>query len=740
MSNISYKDYIHCLEPWVKASEKYSYRCPEKPELECYGYGDSGHWAVQTNMKAFAAYAVLATDPKYNQIGIGMSQDELLEKAFRTLRFALKSHLVGGYHCTDGKPWGHSWITALGIERMMHGVEALWEHLTDEDHALLKNLLISEADWLLDHHEIVAGPVKNNVPESNLWNGALLHRTALMYPDILRADEYREKGSRFLINAISIPEDEVSSEVVDGKAVSEWYVGNNFFNTYALNHHGYLNVGYMVICLSNAAMLHFTGLKRGVELPDALYHHAYDLWKVVKQFVFPDGRLIRIGGDTRVRYCYCQDYAIPMWLMMAQHHNDTDCVAFEAGWLKKVQKEIDYNNDGSYLSKRCQELEPVSPVYYTRLESDRAASISMGAYWRREFGIPDVIDKKPNIERASWYDDYHGASFQRDENRVVSWTWYAAEKPQGLCLALDKSDLAEWKENLAGSIRGLGGVNFQDVVSSKQVKFEGGFLTWGTTVTRSQQMVAEGHSNEDIALQMTVFAALPDGQTAVGMQYAQTTPRRTHIVSSKGMCLQIPNDLFNNNVRTYHSVHGADKLQGYGSPEGVVDLDSNWLNIDDSLGVIGICGAKELSIHRPGRRQIGLKHNLIQARSGGMLYADEVCYNYCLESRPVEPNAVLYDIAYCLQAGVSHEYTKEYAEKQQCRVVATTDPAIRAVVVKGKDGRDYLLIVNLGEETVHEDIRELREVAVFDLAVTEYHEGDLICEGKTAMLFRLDRV
>ena len=35
--------------------------------------------------------------------------------------------------------------------------------------------------------------------------------------------------------------------LLDGKPVSEWFMGANFFPNYALDHHGYLNVGYMVI-------------------------------------------------------------------------------------------------------------------------------------------------------------------------------------------------------------------------------------------------------------------------------------------------------------------------------------------------------------------------------------------------------------------------------------------------------------------------------------------------------------
>src|SRR5690606_23469825 len=100
-----------------------------------------------------------------------------------------------------------------------------------------------------------------------------------------------------------------------GKTVADRYVGDNFFDSYALNHHGYLNVGYMVICLSNIAMLHFSYKLQGFKIPDALYHHAEELWSVIRKLTFDDGRLIRIGGDTRIRYCYCQDYILPVWML-----------------------------------------------------------------------------------------------------------------------------------------------------------------------------------------------------------------------------------------------------------------------------------------------------------------------------------------------------------------------------------------------------------------------------------------
>ena len=59
-----------------------------------------------------------------------------------------------------------------------------------------------------------------------------------------------------------------------------------------------------------------------------MYHRSLELWKLIKTFMFKDGRLWRVGGDSRVRYCYCQDYVIPMLMFVQDHFGDKD-----AKWL-----------------------------------------------------------------------------------------------------------------------------------------------------------------------------------------------------------------------------------------------------------------------------------------------------------------------------------------------------------------------------------------------------------------------
>ena len=383
--NICSYSYFELLQHWLSFASTRIYMPLDNSEIACYSLGTHGHWEQQANTTAFAAFAVAAVSPDYDSRIAKMSQEQVLEYALKLMRFSLRCHISGPDKALDDKKWGHSWINALCLERMMHGIEAVNDYLSVEDKMLLRSVLMSECDERVDKYEVVgaiAAETGNNKPESNIWNGTLLHRTALMYPDAPRAKEYREKGTHLLLNGISIPSDAESQTIYSGKPLGKWHVGPNFTEEFGLNHHGYLNVGYMVICLSNIAMLHFTYKKHNKTAPEELYLHAKELWKRIKQLTFSDGRLWRVGGDTRIRYSYCQDYAIPMWLLVLDKFGDTDVINFEAGWLNIVKKEQDNNGDGSFLGERLKELEKVSPLYFDRLEGDRAVTLSMGAYWR----------------------------------------------------------------------------------------------------------------------------------------------------------------------------------------------------------------------------------------------------------------------------------------------------------------------------------------------------------------------
>ncbi len=686
------KNYREMLEKWYLSLGGTLYFTPGRPEVGSAGPGDHGHWAMQTHTTTFAALAVLATDPGLDEKKVGMSREQLRAMALRLLRFTLRTHVSGPEKTFDGESWGLSWISPLCIERMMHGVEALDQYLTPEDRQQLRNMLIAESDWHADKNPVLGaidGASGKNKPESNIWSACLLFRTALMYPDAPRAKKYLEKANRFILNGISIPADAQSDQVIAGKPLKDWHVGPNFTANYGLNHHGYLNVGYMVICLSNIAMFHFSCREKGITPPEALYHHVPELWRLIRLCTFDDGRLWRIGGDTRVRYSYCQDYALPMWLLMRDKYGE-DTTAMEAGWQQLVMKEQAGNADGSFLGGRLRELEEVSPLYYHRLEGDRAVTASMAAYWRRKYpnlNSPAKTTTLPTL--GGWRDAFHGALLERGVKRAASWSWSAAQRPMGMCLPSDSSNMAEWRWNLVGEFSGMGFYNYPVVKEHRDAKFSGGFRTAGRLEWMSEHYVAEGQQPEVIAKQDIAAFALPDDSTMVVFQRANTV-NRTMLRQMKGVFCQIPNDVFNDYVRQYDFGGQAHTVKGMAAKAETLPVGNN-IAVDGKMNVAMVYGG-DLSLFRPARRQIELVKggNMVAGRSGGNLYCDEIC-SPCVTARQDFPaGTLLFDLAFTVRVG---DRRVVLAEK-----VETGSEHVRAAKVAAADGKKYLLAVNFGKD------------------------------------------
>ena len=531
-----------------------------------------------------------------------------------------------------------------------------------------------------------------------MWNGAFLWRLSFLYPEAPRVAEYREKGRSFLLNAISFPEDCDSLAQFAGRPLKDWHLGANFFATGACNHHGYLNIGYINITLSNLALLHFSGKRYGWPLPAELYHNLERIMPLCRTMLFPDGRLLRIGGDSRVRYCYCQDYALLVWLLLQDLTGDDSLFDYATGWLAQVKKEQECNPDGSFLGTRLRSLEALSPLYYTRLEGDRACTLAVASNWQR------LLEEQPESEPAkyppvqilsSWKDDYHGALFCRGQRRTAAWVWRSAEKPMGLCLPVDGSDLAEWRYNLAGRIIGPGvlAVNSPEIADCRQ--FPGGFVTSGLYRTESSVQYAESESDEAVSEVRLAFAALPDDATVIGLQMG-TSSNRVFLREVKGLNLNIPNDVWNGSVRmlqseadgqrTLHSRQGGEKIIACGS----------WLNIDDRMAVLDL-RQQELILRHPATAQV-LISNAWTASAGGLLYVEEICCGACRTDglRLYYPGETLFDVAFAVRVGCSAVETRAWQAANHSLPPLRASATIRQARCQGADGINYTLCFNTG--------------------------------------------
>ena len=693
--------FVSYLKPWVVYSQKYLYQMKDRPDLMCFGVGANAggnSWGMQTNQKGMSAFIVAG----YSK-GIDWSDTELTAETVRAqglamLRFTLASHVTGEYHCTDGRNWGHNWISTLGTARMMHALNIAWNDLTEQDHAAVRRVLISESDWLLNEYPVKAGLVQDNHPESNIWNGALLYQTACLYPDAPNAAAYKKKATKFIINGISVPADETSEVVYDGIAVKDAFVGANMFETMACNHHSYMNIGYMVICLSNLAMLYFWCKDWGYPLPQSFDHHVLELWKLIRNCTFEDGRLWRIGGDTRVRYCYCQDYALPMWALMSEKYGE-DCKNLMTGWLAQVQREVKNNGDGSFLSDRLSYMLDMTPYYYTRLESDRACTLSMLGYWKSKYAIDGK--KKPE-EMDSWHDAYHGSIMQKSNRRKTSFTWLAGQRPSGMCVPAEESTLAEWQQNMTGKVSSFGAMNDDRIIKHTELLFDGGYLTFGQSASESRRFYCEGYRMDTPAIKTLAYAALPDDATVVCLQHAES-PIRIFAKSYASLMLHIPNDVYNNNKRNYACQTGNFELAGGRFSQTQDQKIGTWLNVD---GKMGVAAAEDLTLRSPKYRQIDILVNDIQDsnRDGyGTLYCNDVVMDYSDQPQWFNPGDEIYRCGFAVNIGDARQ-----TEQMAASIRSYSDPNddLMGMYVTGQDGREYLLMMNIGKETVRAQLPE----------------------------------
>lgn len=692
---LSEHSFMTYLKDWIVYVQKYLYTMKDRPELMCFGVGANAggnSWGMQTNQKAMASFIVASYSKQIDWNGTGLSAQTVREQGFAMLRFTLESHISGGYHCTDGKNWGHNWISTLGTARMMHALNAAWNDLTAEDKAAIRRVLISEADWLLNEYPVKAGLVQDNHPESNIWNGALLYQVACLYPDAPNADAYKKKATVFMINGISIPSDETSSVIYDDIAVKDAFVGANMFETMACNHHSYMNIGYMVICLSNLAMLYFWCRDLGFALPKAFDHHVMQLWKLIRNCTFEDGRLWRIGGDTRVRYCYCQDYALPMWALMAEKYNE-DCSNLIEGWLQQIDCEVKNNGDGSFLSDRLSYMLNMTPYYYTRLESDRACTLSMLGYWKSKYPVsgknaPEMMD--------CWHDEYHGSVMQKSRRRKTSFTWLAGQRPSGMCVPAEESNLAEWQQNMTGRVSSFGAMNDDVILKHTERLFDGGYLTFGQSASESRRFYCEGYRQDTPAIKTLAYAALPDDATVVCLQHAES-PIRIFARSYASLMLRIPNDVYNRNERHYYTQDEEFDLSGGRYAKEQDKTVGNWLNVD---GKMGVAAAQPLVLRSPRYRQIDILVNDIQDsnREGyGTLYCNDVVMSFSDEPQWFNPGDEIYRCGFAVNVGTVAQ-TKRMASSVRQYVAQTED--LMGVYVTGEDHMEYLMLMNVGKNSI----------------------------------------
>jgi len=676
MENILVEKSRRMMTRFLPCFKKLFRTCPEDPEEGWYGVNSCDSWAIQSNYNTAGALTMLAESPE-ELPGACMTREEMREYALKIFRHNLHTHCTGSRLAPDGNSWGCRWISVLGLERAFHALDPLQKHLTAAEREAFRRLREAEADFLLSDKYPVVGAIDafsdKNKPESNIWNGSFLLRSALDFPEHPRAEEWRKKGTQFLLNGISIPEDRLSSELFSGTPLSAWHKGPNFTENFSLDHHAYLNVGYMVICLSNLAYLEYRFRSRGETAPPEAMFHAAELWNLVRNLIAPDGRLLRIGGDTRSRYTYCQCFLLPSLEFAGKVLRDPEAEKLETEYLRMIEEEQSANPDGGFYSSRLGRMKRESYFYYCRLESDPFCALSFllaSAGTPSPAGLRAPLPARP--ENFSWSDGFHGACVLRNGKSFRSFVCRANKGMMTLCFPSDRSDFAEWTRNMTGMLRFH--EEEDDLKTTRQI-FPDGFVADTVGTAMDWRPSGEGETPYPSLDVRYTAAALPDN---VSMLCRHRVTAKREIAMGYGwqaLHLCLPNDLFNGFKRTYCGENFKRVLDARKGIGEVLETGGKTLVCDGRLSLRALSG-HTFKIIRQAKQNVLLNCGLTS------LYADEIELDAPESPDLLAPGEVLFDIAWVISV-----LPQPLALLENTPMTPDRTPAVR-----GADGAGWVLV------------------------------------------------
>ena len=397
---------------------------------------------------------------------------------------------------------------------------------------------------------------------------------------------------------------------------------------------------------------------------------------MIKNFIFPDGRLIRVGGDTRARYTYCQAYLLPVLVFARDHLRDPDAERLAENCMRLMSREQAVNGDGSYYGRRLRGLRDQGYYYYMRLESDPPLAISQYLAWTRQ---SPIVNPASLSTVCSWHDELHNAFLLRENGIVRSFAQDGAQGPTLLCMPEEDSSLAEWQ--CSGFAEAVLRKEKTRSVSRWIERIPGGVVASGSSVTTETEPTGEGEGKYDALASRFAVAALPDGKSMIVLEFAEVlkdfTFRRLRTAS-----LKIPNDVYNDHQRSYaargrvFSLRMQDKAQ-------IVDTDSTDLVIDGKIAIHAVYGIESWKIDHPEEPEIKLDN----FRSMRSLYADTMCGHRIPDHRRLRKGFVAADTGYVISADPEGIW--------QSRVLKN-EGRLRAVEVRSPDGRAWCFAANFG--------------------------------------------
>lgn len=728
-------NYPEAVTEWLQFGTRHFHFLDNSSHLGRFGPTSAGALAVEATALYAFVHGLAASDDSFDLAECPMDAGECVDRGLAAFRYCLHSHVSHADEVADGLSWGGTGMSPKMADQMALAAEVLGDFLEERDREQFAHLIEHEADCniLLPYHlehvdhglfrkrpPVPTERFGTSYPESNAWRACILARALLSDPDNGSSEQWRESMLMHLTNALSTPADAEDDTVFDGRPVREWHAGANLHPNFALEHHGFFHPGYVNRALLSLFSAAYAFEDAGVDPPESLLRNVPEVWDVQRRLLLWEGNLAYPAGDDYPRYCWGLLYLLPV-LVFAQHELE-DVVArrAELALADLLRREQQANGDGSFSAGRLEAwrqvieerpplapLRPAPSVYY-RTQVDGAFYPALAHWWHRRREAPEpASDAQMDDELCEPFSEPDcGLVFQRSPKRFASWSWNAYRcGAQGLVLPREGDHMAEWQGNLVSRFTVRGAQCDRRVLEHHEHVFENGFATSGRLA------VCENSIEHRLG-----FVALPDGRTTVCLSRARTL-RPVEMLMHEGLCLNIANDLFNDNCRRVYCADNACELPGVGAPREEMSIESLWLNVDDMLGVVALDGQERFILSIDGERRA----------AGHSLCYHEVLRPSVKRSRTLLANALLEDSAVALVTSIDAEETARWLAWHLGPSLSNAEA--RALTIRGEDDVWYLVAMGLGNEDAEVHLPLTMQAANSDLLVGDSEQFRLVGDG-----------
>ena len=494
----------------------------------------------------------------------------LRDKALKALRYATATHHANKrMKCTDGKYWGSindhwQWESSLWA----YSVALAAKFLGEEQSEPVKRVLEAEADNALQR-PVLTGFEGDTKAEENGWDTNVLAVAAAFYPRHPHVGQWLEKMKRLAFNCYSVSAD-------SGNAL---YEGANLFPDFTLQNHNYFHTSYQNACLQELAESMLASPRQFLKTKE-LVHHWQEVWdEVLVQLALADGELAMPNGNDWSMFLYDQ---LPAYAAMATILKNPNALMLELRCLEQLLKRQLTTSDGSYM---------LHPDIGPRRMGVTAHRVMMTYLMHQYYGTRRV--KAPSwddfCQRMAKTKVFGCQQLVRtlSKERFACFSW--SEGLKDATGIIVPNTVEDTKIIIPYKYKGTG--NFLGCYNNAQTRLSGKpqFTTTDSTFqVRGRLMAAGGKVAQD-------FTFTADAHNAVVVEY-QLQGNDT-IFEERGGTVAVSVDPFTKTERTLYYEGGQFVSDG----SQLRSFHSNWVNIDNRIGIIAIGENNEMAF---GDRQL----------------------------------------------------------------------------------------------------------------------------------------